>query len=163
MAADINWHRHGTKLRHCHPLSEYLSQNQPILTRIARTPVKLHRCGLLLQTLRGLCLCMSGTSSIGSIDSPLSSSITLHSFVPGLKPFSANPSHHSLPFLLQDSRHTFSIYRYFWAYPLLLFSFFYFFTFWLLVPCGRLDWLVSYRIMCVCVSVGRSQPWAINS
>ena len=47
---------------------------------------------------------MSGTSSIGSIDSPLSSSITLlltiHSFIPGLKPsFSAYPSHRSLPFL----------------------------------------------------------------
>ena len=46
---------------------------------------------------------LSGTSSIGSIDSPLSSSITPHSFVPSLKPsFSANPSHLSLPFLLQD-------------------------------------------------------------
>jgi len=34
---------------------------------------------------------MSGTSSIGSIDSPLSSSITHHSFIPVLKPsFSAN-------------------------------------------------------------------------
>ena len=30
-------------------------------------------------------------------------SITPHSFIPGLKPsFSANPSHRSLPFLLQD-------------------------------------------------------------
>jgi len=45
----------------------------------------------------------SGTSSIGSIDSPLSSSFTPHSFIPGLKPsFSANPSHRSLPFLLLD-------------------------------------------------------------
>ena len=55
--------------------------------------------------------CMSGTSSIGSIDSPLSSSIRpspLHSSTPGLKlSFSANPSHHSLPFLLLDWLHGF--------------------------------------------------------
>jgi len=39
---------------------------------------------------------LSGTSCIGSIDSPLSSSTTRHSFIPGLKPsFSANPSHRS--------------------------------------------------------------------
>jgi len=50
----------------------------------------------------------SGTSSIGSIDSPLSSSITPHSFIPGLKPsFSAKPSHLSLPFLLPDRFHGF--------------------------------------------------------
>jgi len=37
--------------------------------------------------------------TIGSIDSLLSSSITPHSFIPGLKPsFSANPSHRSPPF-----------------------------------------------------------------
>ena len=36
--------------------------------------------------------CTSGTSSIGSIDSPLSSPITPHSFIPGSKTsFSANP------------------------------------------------------------------------
>ena len=47
--------------------------------------------------------CMSGTSSIGSIDSPLSSSITPLLFHSRLKlSFSANPSHHSLPFLLMD-------------------------------------------------------------
>ena len=41
----------------------------------------------------------SGTSSIGSVDSPLSSCIATHSSTPGLKPsFSANPSHRSLPF-----------------------------------------------------------------
>jgi len=52
---------------------------------------------------------LSGTSSIGSIDSPLSSSITPHSFIPGLKhSFSANPSHCSLPFLLRDWLHGFS-------------------------------------------------------
>ena len=46
---------------------------------------------------------MTGTSSIGFIDSQLSSSIS-----PGLKPsFSASPSHHSLPFLLQDWLHGF--------------------------------------------------------
>ena len=45
----------------------------------------------------------SGTSSIGSIYSPLSSSITPHSFIPGIEPsFSPNPFHRSLPFLLQD-------------------------------------------------------------
>ena len=49
---------------------------------------------------------MSGTSSIGSIHSPLSSP---RSFIPGLKPsFSENPSHCSLPRLLQDWLHGFS-------------------------------------------------------
>jgi len=44
-----------------------------------------------------------GTSSIGSIDSPFSSSITLHSFIPGLKSsFSTTTSHRNLLFLLQD-------------------------------------------------------------
>ena len=44
----------------------------------------------------------SSISPIGSIDSPLSSPSPLHSFIPGLKPLcSANPSHRSLPFLLQ--------------------------------------------------------------
>jgi len=39
---------------------------------------------------------------VSHIDSPLSSSITPHSFIPGLKhSFSTNPSHRSLPFLLQ--------------------------------------------------------------
>ena len=52
---------------------------------------------------------MSGTSSIGSIDSPLSSSITLlltiHSFIPGLKPsFSAYPSHHTFSLYNLPSR-----------------------------------------------------------
>ena len=46
---------------------------------------------------------LSRASFIGSIDSPLSSSITPHSFFPSLKLFfSANPSYCSLPFLLQD-------------------------------------------------------------
>ena len=55
-----------------------------------------------------LTLPFCSTSSIGSIDSPLSSSITPQSFIPGLKPsFSANPSHRSLPFLLQDWLHGF--------------------------------------------------------
>ena len=46
---------------------------------------------------------MSGTSSMGSVDSPLSSSITPSLFHSRLKPsFSANPSHGSLPFLLHD-------------------------------------------------------------
>ena len=66
-----------------------------------------------------------------------------HSFIPGLKPsFSANPSPHSLPFLLQDwfpgfpgpfadtSKHTY-------------FYFFCFSTFYLLVPCGKLSWFMS--------------------
>jgi len=45
----------------------------------------------------------SGISSIFSVDSPLSSFIAPRSFIPGLKPsFSVNPSHHDLPFLLQD-------------------------------------------------------------
>ena len=45
----------------------------------------------------------SGISSISSIDSPLSSPITLHSSTPVLKlSFSADLSHHSLPFLLLD-------------------------------------------------------------
>jgi len=65
-----------------------------------------------------------------------------HSFIPGLKPsFSANPSHHSLPFL-QDRLHGFprllndtSEYI-----RILLFSFS---TFWSLVPCSRLSWLLS--------------------
>ena len=43
---------------------------------------------------------MSGTSSISSINSPLSSSITRSFFHLGLKPSSSNPSHRSLPFLL---------------------------------------------------------------
>ena len=51
---------------------------------------------------------LSGTSSIGSIDSPLSSSVTPHSFIPGLKlSFSANSSHRSLSFLCQDRLHGF--------------------------------------------------------
>ena len=47
---------------------------------------------------------LSGASSIGSIDSPLSSSIALSLFQTRLKNFffSVNPSHRSLPFLLQD-------------------------------------------------------------
>jgi len=46
---------------------------------------------------------LSCTSSIGSINSPLSSSITPSLFHSRLKhSFSANPSHRSLPFLLQD-------------------------------------------------------------
>jgi len=65
---------------------------------------------------------------------PVSSSITPHSFIPGLKPsFSANPSHHSL-LLPQDWLHRFSglftdtsehICFYF-----LVFLFFALFTFW---------------------------------
>ena len=51
---------------------------------------------------------LSGTSSIGPIDSPLSSSIILLVFHSKLKPsFSANPSHSNLPFLLQDWLNTF--------------------------------------------------------
>jgi len=38
---------------------------------------------------------------------------------------------------------TASVCQYFWAYPFLLFTF-NFFTFYLLVPCGRLSWLVSF-------------------
>jgi len=46
---------------------------------------------------------MNGTSSTGSINSPLSSSISPSLFHSGLKPsFSANPSGRSHPFLLQD-------------------------------------------------------------
>jgi len=45
----------------------------------------------------------SGTSPIGSIDSPLSSSITPSLYCARLKPsYSAIPRHRSLPFLLQD-------------------------------------------------------------
>ena len=52
--------------------------------------------------------CMSGTCSIGSIDSPLSSSITHSLFHSRLKTFfSANPSHRTPPFLLQDWLHGF--------------------------------------------------------
>ena len=65
--------------------------------------------------------------SVPSIDSPISSSITLHSFIPGLKPsFSANPSDRSLLRLLLDwltQRIPRTVYRYLWAYPFLLFSF----------------------------------------
>ena len=52
---------------------------------------------------------MSGTSSIGSVGSPLSSSITHSCFHFGLKKpsFSANPSLCSLPFLPQDWLHEF--------------------------------------------------------
>ena len=51
---------------------------------------------------------LSGTSSTSSIDSPLSSSITPHSFISSLKLFfSANPSHRSVPFLLQYWLHGF--------------------------------------------------------
>ena len=50
----------------------------------------------------------SGTSSIGFIDSPLSSSITPSLSHSRLKPsFSANPSHCSLSFLLRDWLHGF--------------------------------------------------------
>ena len=46
---------------------------------------------------------LSGTSSIGSIDSPLSSFIAPDSFIPGLQPsFSANHYHRNLPFPLPD-------------------------------------------------------------
>ena len=49
----------------------------------------------------------SGTYSIGSIDSPLSSSITPSVFHSRLKTFSANPSHHSFPFLRLKWLHRF--------------------------------------------------------
>jgi len=45
---------------------------------------------------------------LSSIDSPLTSAITPHSFIPGLRlSFTANPSHHSRPFLLQNWLHGF--------------------------------------------------------
>jgi len=47
-------------------------------------------------------------TSVSSIDSPLTSAITPHSFIPGLRlSFTANPSHHSRPFLLQNWLHGF--------------------------------------------------------
>jgi len=53
-----------------------------------------------------------------------------HSFIPGLKPsFSANPSHHNLPFLLQTTWIPRTVARYFSAYPffyILSFSVFHF-------------------------------------
>jgi len=72
---------------------------------------------------------------------------TSHSFIPGLKPsFSANPSHRSLPFHLRDWLHGFpglftdsSENNCFFTLSFFLI----FFTFYLLVPCGRLSWLMS--------------------
>jgi len=70
--------------------------------------------------------------------------ITPHSFIPGLNlSFSANPSHRSLSFLLQDWLRAFpglftdtsEHIRFF----LISFSVFHF----LLVPCGRLSWFMS--------------------
>ena len=86
----------------------------------------------------------SGTSSVSSVDSPLSSPIT-PSLFPGLKPsFAANPSHRSLPFLLQDWLHGFP-----WPFTdtsehiRFLLYIFVFSTFSFLVSCGRLSWLMS--------------------
>ena len=64
---------------------------------------------------------------------------TPHSFIRGLKPsFSANPSHRSLPFLLQDWLHGLrTVYRYFWAY-LFFYLFSCFSTFYLLASFGRI-------------------------
>ena len=82
-------------------------------------------------------------SSTSSIDSPLSSSSPLHSFIPDLKrALSANPSHPGLHFLLQDWLRGFR--GLFTDTRFLLFSFFSCLsTFLLLVPRGRLSWLMS--------------------
>ena len=89
---------------------------------------------------------LTGTSSIGPSDSPLSSSITPSLFHSRLKTFfSANPSHRTPPFLLQDWLHVFpglftdtSEHTRFFTFYLFLFS-----TVQFLVPCGRLSWRVS--------------------
>ena len=87
---------------------------------------------------------MNGTSSIGSIDSPFSSSITLHSFIPGLKSsFSTTTSHRNLLFLLQDWLHRFPG-LFSLPIPLSISIFFFLvFGFWFLVPCGKLSRLMS--------------------
>jgi len=76
---------------------------------------------------------LSGTSwasSIGSVDSPLSSSTTPHSFIPALKhSFSANPSHRSrslLFFFRTDS--TDSVDCLLLSLSVFTFSFFFFFS-----------------------------------
>ena len=67
-----------------------------------------------------------------------------HAFTQGLKPsFSTNLSHRTLLFILQDWLHggtdSSDCYRYFWAYPF----FFFFFSTFVVFPCGRLSWLTS--------------------
>ena len=69
---------------------------------------------------------MCGTSSIGSVDSPLSSSVTPHSFIPGLKlSFSANLPTVGYPFFFRTDSADFLD-----RLPILLIiSVFYFFVF----------------------------------
>ena len=77
-----------------------------------------------------------GTSSIGSIDSPLSSFITPHSFIPGLKPpflqiLPTVPSFSSLGLTPRIPR---TVYWYFWTnlnFAFLVFFFFHYISFWL--------------------------------
>ena len=89
---------------------------------------------------------ISGTSSIGFIDSSLSSSITPSTFhsIPGLK-FSI-PANSSDRNLFSPSRLNTQIprtvYWYFWAYRFLLLVYICP-TFLFLVSCGRLSWLMS--------------------
>jgi len=55
--------------------------------------------------------------------------------------FSADPSHHSLPFLLQDWLHGFlRLYRYFWSHP-----FFYCLVFGSILPYSALTLLVGWQ------------------
>jgi len=67
---------------------------------------------------------VSGTPSIGSIDSPLSSSITPHSFIPGVisSLFCISfPSQPSFTASGLTSRIPQTVYRYFWTYPFFTF------------------------------------------
>ena len=84
-------------------------------------------------------------SHIGSIDSPLSSSITPSLFHSSLntflfcKSFPPWPSIFSFPWLTPQI--TWTVYRYFWVYPFLLV---FHFSISVFGPCGRLNWLVSF-------------------
>ena len=68
------------------------------------------------------------------------------SFIPGFKTFfSTNRSRRSLPFLFPDWLHGFpGLFTDTSAHICFYFLLFLFSTFWLLVPCGRLSWLVSF-------------------
>jgi len=85
------------------------SSHQAVIWEIARGRVKPEhkgsRSGETIEASNSLRTSdpMSATSSIGSIDSPISSSITPHSFISSLIPsFSANPSYRRRLFLLRD-------------------------------------------------------------
>jgi len=116
--------------------------------RIARhSPHPSHRYGPFLHNVARSVVCTFGTGWACESAWISRNALLGQSRVSSLKhPFSANPSHHSLLYLLQDWLHGFpglfadtsELIR----LSFILF-FFLFFTFKLSVPCGRLSWLIG--------------------